>query len=218
MNQYLDEHLEDYVLGLIPQQEALLIEQRLPTDLVLRKQIHDLRVVRETIARSQAKASVSALKQRQHSQPQPLMRPLYKYAATGVAAAASVVFLMLSSPIQSTFDEALNQRGYTVGMSADAQKRLDTFKKAQVCLDKGNASLAITLLEPLCQSTQINEMQSYYRSASKWMLAVAYMKINKPYQSEHILNQLDSSVETPAFNKADKWKLRWQIFWKKLWI
>lgn len=137
----------------------------------------------------------------------------FLYTLSTFAAAASIVLVMLSSPIMLS-NQAFEYRGENSSNNTESQARENDFEKArQFINEQKNTSVAIEILEKLQNNENVSRN---YQNESKWMLVIAYLQTNQPEKAEKTFSEINcDDIECP-FSTWDKTKIKWQIFWKKL--
>ncbi len=209
MENLLQDKIEDYVAGMMPEQEKLSFEAKIKEQESLRQQVIETQKLREVLLRNRVRTRVNAARTEINKAPK---RGLMFTFGT-FAAAASIIFFMLSMPISLSKHE-FNYRGEIGPLNQDTQARANDFKKAQEIVENGEKpSEAIAILEQLSENPAIS--QNYQRNA-KWLLVIAYLQANEAIKAETVFNKIQcEGIECP-FTFWEKTKIQWQIFWGKL--
>jgi hypothetical protein len=209
MTNLLQEQIEDYVAGTMPDTDKIGFEQKIKVDEELRQKITETQRLREILLRSRVHRKVNAARTEIN---QPPKRGII-YVFGSFAAAASIIFFLLSIPITFSTQES-NYRGEIEPINQGTQARENDFRKAQAIIKKGNEpKKAIKLLEQLAVNPDIS--QNYQRN-SKWLLVIALLQADEAIKAENIFNEINcEGIECP-YSSWEKTKIKWQIFWKKL--
>jgi hypothetical protein len=208
MTNLLQEQIEDYVAGKMPDTDKIDFEQKIKADEELRQKITETQRLREILLRSRVRRQVNAARKEIN---QPPKRGII-YIFGSFAAAASVIFFLLSTQITFSTQES-NYRGEIEPINQGTQARENDFRKAQAIIEKGNEpQKAIAILEQLSVNPDIS--QNYQRN-SKWLLVIAYLQADEAIKAEKIFDGINcEGIECP-YSSWEKTKIKWQIFWKK---
>jgi hypothetical protein len=208
MTDLLQEQIEDYVAGVMPETDKVSFEEKIKSDTQLRQQVIETQRLREILFRSRVFRQVEAARA-EISQPKKGRELIFMLG--GFVAAASIFLFMLSLPVMLTSQE-FNYRGETT-ISQGSESRLNDFEKAKEIIKKGdNPQEAINILEKLTLNPEIS---SNYQRNSKWMLVIAYLQNGKTDKAEETFNKINcEGIECP-YSTWEKTKIKWQIFWGK---
>jgi pentatricopeptide repeat protein len=208
MTDLLQEQIEDYVAGVMPETDKVSFEEKIKSDTQLRQQVIETQRLREILLRSRVFRQVEAARA-EISQPKKGRELIFMLG--GFVAAASIFLFTLSSPVMLTSQE-FNYRGETT-ISQGSESRLNDFEKAKAIINKGdNPQEAIKILEKLTLNPEIS---SNYQRNSKWMLVIAYLQNGKTDKAEETFNKIIcEGIECP-YSTWEKTKIKWQIFWGK---
>lgn len=210
MNENLQYEIEDYILGKMTPEEQRVFEAKAEQDDDIQQEIAQLRKVREAliVAKTQPivqEARIAASK--------PKSSNGFLYTLGTFAAAASIVLFMLSSPIILS-NQAFDYRGENTTTNTESQARENEFEKARQLLnEQKNTTAAIEILEKLQNNENVSRN---YQNESKWMLVIAYLQTNQPQKAEKTFSEINCEDIDCPFSGWDKAKIKWQIFWKKL--
>lgn len=117
MDDILQNQIEDYVTGIMPEKTKLEFEKQIKNDLNLQQQIEDLTRLREAMLRAKVRAYVANAREYIHKPKRGLT-----YILGSFSAAAAIVLFLLSTSITFSPKE-FNYRGDGVSLSAATQTR-----------------------------------------------------------------------------------------------
>jgi hypothetical protein len=208
MDDILQNQIEDYVAGIMPEKTKLEFEKQIESDLNLQQQIEDFKRLREAMMRAKVRANVANAREYIHKPKRGLT-----YVLGSVGAAAAIVLFLLSTSITFSPRE-FNYRGDGVSLSAETQTRANNFEKATRLVEQGeNPAEAIKILERLKADENVSKN---YQNEAKWMLVVAYLQDGKAKNAEDIFNEVKWEDTGRPFSTWEITKIHWQIFWGKL--
>jgi hypothetical protein len=208
MDDILQNQIEDYVAGIMPEKTKLEFEKQLKSDLNLQQQIEDLTRVREAVLRAKVRANVANARLYIHKPKRGLT-----YVLGSFGAAAAMVLFLLSTSITFSPKE-FNYRGDGVNLSTETQQRASNYEKATRLVENGeNPAEAIKILESLKADENVSKN---YQNEAKWMLVVAYLQDGNAKSAEKVLNEVKWEDTGRPFSTWEITKIHWQIFWGKL--
>jgi tetratricopeptide (TPR) repeat protein len=208
MDDILQNQIEDYVAGLMPEKTKLEFEERIKSDLNLHQQVEDLKCLREAMLRAKIRANVANA--RAHvNKPK---RGLTYVLGTFGAAAAMILFLLSTS---ITFaPKKFNYRGDEAAVGAETQLRANDYEKATRLVEENeNLPEAIKILERLKTDENVSKN---YQNESKWLLVVSYIRIGEAEKAEKVFNEVKWEDAGRPFSTWEIGKIHWQIFWGKI--
>lgn len=205
MNENLQYEIEEYVSGRIPPEAKKILEEKAISDENVRKEIADLAKVREALLRNKVRQTVNEARKatQNHSK-----RGLTFTLGT-LAAAASIIFFMLSTPVMLS-EKDFNYRGSENQSNTETLSREQEFEKArQLINEKQNPVLAIEILEKLQNNENVSRN---YQNESKWMLVLAYLQTDQVQKAEKTFSEINCVDIDCPFSTWKKIKIEWQIF------
>jgi tetratricopeptide (TPR) repeat protein len=208
MDDILQNQIEDYVAGLMPEKTKLEFEEKIKSDLNLHQQVEDLKCLREAMLRAKIRANVANA--RAHvNKPK---RGLTYVLGTFGAAAAMILFLLSTS---ITFaPKKFNYRGDGAAVGAETQVRANDYEKATRLVEENeNLPEAIKILERLKTDENVSKN---YQNESKWLLVVSYLRIGEAEKAEKVFNEVKWEDAGRPFSTWEIGKIHWQIFWGKI--
>jgi hypothetical protein len=209
MNNLLEDQIEDYVAGIMSLQEKLNFEEKIKENESLRQQVIEIQHLRETLLRSQIRRKINLARAEIKQTPKKKLMIVFGT----FAAAASILFFLLSTPIMFSKQE-FNYRGEINSINQATEARANEFRKAQEMIEKGeNITEAIAILEQISINPEIS---SNYQRNAKWLLVIAYLEAKDAIKAEKTLNQIKCNNTECPFTFWQKTKIQWQIFWAKL--
>lgn len=208
MTELLQEQIDDYVAGVMSENDKVSFEEKIKSDTQLQKQVTETQRLREVLLRSRVRNSINSARTEIQK---PQKGKGLVLTLGGFAAAASILLFMLSSPMMLTSQE-FNYRGETT-INQASEARVKDFEQAQIIINKGEKpEEAIKILEKLAYNPEIS---SNYQRNSKWMLVIAYLQANEATKAEETFNKIScEGIECP-YSSWEKAKIKWQIFWGK---
>ncbi|MBA4852182.1 hypothetical protein [Emticicia sp. BO119] len=208
MDDILQNQIEDYVAGLMPENTKLEFERQLKNDLYLQQQVEDLKRVREAVLRAKVRANVANARIYIHKPKRGLT-----YVLGSFSAAAAIVLFLLSTSI--TFSpKKFNYRGDGIALSSETQIRANDYEKATRLVEEGeNPTEAIKILERLKADENVSKN---YQNEAKWMLVVAYLETGEAKKAEKIFDEVKWEDTGRPFSTWEITKIHWQIFWGKI--
>ncbi len=208
MDDILQNQIEDYVAGIMPEKTKLEFEKLIRNDLNLHQQVEDLRRVQEAFLRARVRANVVNARAYINKPKRGL-----SYVMGSFSAAAAIVIFLLSTTV--TFSpKKFNYRGDGVSVSNETQVRANDYQKAAKLLENGeNLPEAIKVLERLKVDENVSKN---FRNESKWLLVVAYLQVGETEKAEETLDEVKWEDTGRPFSTWEITKIHWQIFWGKI--
>jgi hypothetical protein len=219
------EWIEAYYQDKLPAEERLVFEQELANDAEFRETALRLQTADEALRLLSLENTVRKAIRHELNQSHPLRRLRIGRIVVGG------MFLISLGLTYLTFDRVdlqiyrddvtLTQRYRELGEDSQATTLTPRqrafyrdFFDAQAFLANGQPEMAITNLEKLARA---DSLRPYFRQAVQWHLMNAYLLNNQPDNADSTFRLLDQSGE-PVYpvNRTDRWKVWWQIRWKKL--
>lgn len=208
MDDILQNQIEDYVAGIMPEKTKLEFERQIKNDTHLQQQVEDLKRVREAVLRSKVRANVANARVYINKPKRGLT-----YVLGSFGAAAAMVLFLLSTSITFSPKE-FNYRGDGVSLSAATQTRANDYEKATHLVEqKENPAEAIKILERLKADENVSKN---YQNEAKWMLVVAYLQAGKAENAEKVFDEVKWEDTGRPFSTWEITKIHWQIFWGKM--
>lgn len=208
MDDILQNQIEDYVAGVMPEKTKLQFENQIKNDLNLQQQVEDLKRLHEAMLRAKIRTNVANARI-YINKPK---RGLTYVLGTFSAAAAMVLFLLSTSITFSP--KKFNYRGDGVSVSTETQIRANDYEKAtRLVEEKENLPEAIKILERLKTDENVSKN---YQNESKWLLVVAYLRIGEAEKAEKVFNEVKWEDAGRPFSTWEIGKIHWQIFWGKI--
>jgi len=208
MDDILQNQIEDYVAGIMPEKTKLEFEKLIRNDLNLHQQVEDLRLVQEAFLRARVRNSVANARTHIHKPKRGL-----SYILGTVSTAAAIVVFLLSTTV--TFSpKKFNYRGDGVSVSTETQVRANDYQKAtQLLENEQNLPEAIKILERLKVDENVSKN---FRNESKWLLVVAYLQVGEAEKAEENFDEVKWEDTGRPFSTWEITKIHWQIFWGKI--
>ncbi|RCR66387.1 hypothetical protein [Larkinella punicea] len=219
------EWIEAYYQNKLPAAERLVFEQELARDADFRETALRLQTADEALRILSLEHTVRKTVRHELAHRQPLRRwRLGRVVVSGmVLIGLGLAYLTFDRvDLQSYRDDVtLTQRYRASGddlQETDLTPRQRAFYRdffdAQAFLANGQPEMAIPSLETLSRA---DSLRPYFRQAVQWHLLNAYLLNNQPDNADATFQLLDQSGE-PVYpiNRTDRWKVWWQIRWKKL--
>lgn len=208
MDDILQNQIEDYVAGIMPEKTKLEFEKLIRNDLNLHQQVEDLRRVQEAFLRARVRTSVANARTHVNKPKRGL-----SYVMGSVSAAAAIVIFLLSTTV--TFSpKKFNYRGDGVSVSTETQVRANDYQKATQLLENDqNLPEAIKILERLKTDENVSKN---FRNESKWLLVVAYLQVGEAEKAEETFDEVKWEDTGRPFSTWEITKIHWQIFWGKI--
>jgi len=208
MDDILQNQIEDYVAGIMPEKTKLEFEKLIRNDLNLHQQVEDLRRVQEAFLRARVRTSVANARTHVNKPKRGL-----SYVMGSVSAAAAIVIFLLSTTV--TFSpKKFNYRGDGVSVSTETQARANDYQKATQLLENDqNLPEAIKILERLKTDENVSKN---FRNESKWLLVVAYLQVGEAEKAEETFDEVKWEDTGRPFSTWEITKIHWQIFWGKI--
>lgn len=208
MDDILQNQIEDYVAGIMPEKTKLEFEKLISSDLNLHQQVEDLRRVQEAFLRARVRTSVANARTHINKPKRGL-----SYILGTVSAAAAIVIFLLSTTV--TFSpKKFNYRGDGVSVSTETQVRANDYQKATQLLENNeNLPQAIKILERLKVDENVSKN---FRNESKWLLVVAYLQVGEAKKAEDTFEEVKWEDTGRPFSTWEITKIHWQIFWGKI--
>jgi hypothetical protein len=208
MDDILQNKIEDYVGGIMPEKTKLEFEKQIKNDLNLHQQVEDLKRVQEALLRAKVRANIANARVYINKPKRGLT-----YVLGSFSAAAAMVLFLLSTSI--TFSpKKFNYRGDGVSLSAQTQIRANDYEKATRLVEqRENPTEAIKILERLKADENVSKN---YQNEAKWMLVAAYLQDGKAEKAEKVFNEVKWEDTGRPFSTWEITKIHWQIFWGKL--
>ncbi|RYU96725.1 hypothetical protein [Emticicia agri] len=208
MDDILQNQIEDYVAGIMPEKTKLEFEQKVKNDFHLQQQIEEIRRVQEALMRANARVSVANARAIINKPKRGLT-----YVLGTFGAAAAIVLFLLSTSITFSPKE-FNYRGDGVSLNNETQTRANDYEKATRLVEQGeNPAQAIKILKRLKDDENVSKN---YRNEAKWMLVVAYLQDGNAENAEKIFDEVKWEDTGRPFSTWEITKIHWQIFWGKL--
>lgn len=208
MDDILQNQIEDYVTGIMPEKAKLEFEKQIKNDLNLQQQIEDLTRLREAMLRSKVRANVANAREYIQKPKRGLT-----YVLGSFSAAAAIVLFLLSTSITFSPKE-FNYRGDGVSLSTETQTRANDYEKATRLVESGeNPAEAIKILERLKADENVSKN---YQNEAKWMLVVAYLQDGQAKNAEKVFEKVKWEDTGRPFSTWEITKIHWQIFWGKM--
>ncbi|GAB3516763.1 hypothetical protein [Emticicia fontis] len=208
MDDILQNQIEDYVAGVMPELTKLEFEKQVKNDLNLQQQIEDLKRVREAMMRAKVRANVANARAYIHKPKRGLT-----YVLGSFGAAAAMVLFLLSTSITFSPKE-FNYRGDGVSLSAETQSRASDYEKATRLVEQNeNPTEAIKILERLKADENVSKN---YQNEAKWMLVVAYLQAGEAKNAEKVFDEVKWEDTGRPFSTWEITKIHWQLFWGKV--
>ena len=208
MDDILQNQIEDYVAGVMPEKTKLEFEKQLKNDLNLQQQVEDFKRLSEALLRAKVRANVANARVY-------INRPKrgFTYVMGSFGAAAAIVLFLLSTSITFSPKE-FNYRGDGGSLSTATQTRANDYEKATRLVEQGgNPTEAIRILERLKADENVSKN---YQNEAKWMLVVAYLQDGKAENAEKVFDEVKWEDTGRPFSTWEITKIHWQIFWGKL--
>lgn len=208
MDDILQNQIEDYVAGVMPEKTKLEFEKQLKNDLNLQQQVEDFKRLSEALLRAKVRANVANARVY-------INRPKrgFTYVMGSFGAAAAMILFLLSTSITFSPKE-FNYRGDGGSLSTATQTRANDYEKATRLVEQGgNPTEAIRILERLKADENVSKN---YQNEAKWMLVVAYLQDGKAENAEKVFDEVKWEDTGRPFSTWEITKIHWQIFWGKL--
>ncbi|MFY7910201.1 MAG: hypothetical protein ACOVO2_11635 [Emticicia sp.] len=126
--------------------------------------------------------------------------------ASGIAAAASVVFMLYLGNADFDYIQISNtERGESTQQSA-----LTTFEDGLQLLKQSKTTESIEKFNQVANNQSITD---YYRDAARWYKVVALVEMNKDSEAKTLLSQIENSTGfTYKISWLEKWKLKVRLW------
>ena len=208
MDDILQNQIEDYVAGIMPEKTKLEFEKQLKNDLNLQQQVEDFKRLSEALLRTKVRANVANARAHINKPKRGLT-----YVMGSFGAAAAIILFLLSTSITFSPKE-FNYRGDGGSLSTATQTRANDYEKATRLVKEGeNPTEAIKILERLKADENVSKN---YQNEAKWMLVVAYLQDGKAENAEKVFDEVKWEDTGRPFSTWEITKIHWQIFWGKL--
>lgn len=208
MDDILQNQIEDYVAGIMPEKTKLQFENQIKNDPDLQQRIEDLRRLREAMLRTRIRTNVANARTY-------INRPKrgLTYVLGTFSAAAAIVLFLLSTSI-SFAPKEFNYRGDGASVGTETLTRANDFEKATRLIEENkNLPEAIKILERLKTDENVSKN---YQNESKWLLVVAYLRAGEANKAEKVFDEVKWEDAGRPFSTWEIGKIHWQIFWGKI--
>jgi tetratricopeptide (TPR) repeat protein len=213
------EWIERYLQGKMSEDERKHFETELAKDINLSMDTQQLqqahRLMKEAFLEEQALATVRRLQAAGRSREKVIYWGRY-LAAASVSGIIFVTYLSLSMPRfpDSENDFTVVRGASTTTMPLNQRAVFDQFFEGQAHIAEGQYILAVRNFETVLQS---GDLRPYFKEAAQWHLVVAYLKSGDISRAENLYRKFDQCTDCEyTVGSVNRWKIWWQIHWKKL--
>lgn len=219
------EWIEAYYQNRLPIEERLVFEQELATDEEFRQTALQLQAAEQALRSLSLEHTVRKAIRQELAQGKPLRRlRLGQIVAGGlILIGVGLTYLTFDRVDLQAYrdDVTLTQRyrdlgddGQETALTPQQRTFYRDFFDAQAFLANGQPAMAITNLEKLARA---DSLRPYFRQAVQWHLLNAYLLNDQPDNADATYRLLgQSGLPVYPVNQTDRWKVWWQIRWKKL--
>jgi hypothetical protein len=221
-NELLNDRIGAYLNNKLSELEKNEFEKELNQNLDLQTEVEKLRLLKSIAQKHQTRAmiqEIQAQKLEEWSNDQLAINPsrgrsvsLWKNISVALAACLVMAVGYLSfSPIATPQPdmEMVTERGKDTQLSKTDQFYYEQFYKGQDLLKHNKPTEALACFEKVQAAEGIRQ---YYKDASTWYSAVAYLNNHQPEKAKTLMQEIDENPDfTFEIETLDKLKMDWKL-------
>jgi len=208
------EWIEQYLRGQMTEVERVFFENECHDDPNLKQEMENIkwsqRQLQDVFLQQRVQNNIRHLQAADRRKIKVIQ--LVKYA--GYLAAACVAFIIFLSFSPADFPDSENdfnvvRSANETSMSPQQRKIFNEFFEGQAYMAEGAYALSIPHLEKVLQ---YNDLRPYFKEATQWHLAVAYLKSGDIARAEQLYKQFNHCLDCEyKVSQIDRWRIWWQI-------